>query len=358
MSKFTIEYLKKNQLIIFEGICGSKAYGLDTPQSDTDIRGVYILPEDDFYAFDYPLQIQNESNDIVYYEIKKFLELLSKNNPTMLELLNLPPECVLIETPLFQQIKQTPFLSKLCFQTFAGYAHSQIKKARGLNKKILNPMAEQRKFILDFCYITDNQRSVPLIDWLSRNQLLQEKIGLVKMPNMREVYAVFYDSRGDLGYKGIMQKETANDVALSSVPKTEQSLAYLSFNKDGYTSYCKDYKEYWEWVEKRNDIRYQNTLEHGKNYDAKNMMHTFRLLDMAEEIATKVEIIVRRPNREFLFQIRKGEFEYETLLKMAEERLENIEIVYQNSTLPDAPNELIINNLLVQLRKDFYRKHL
>lgn len=70
--------------------------------------------------------------------------------------------------------------------------------------------------------------------------------------------------------------------------------ALMSFNENAYKQYCKAYKEYWEWVEERNEERYQNTLEHGKNYDAKNMMHTFRLLDMAEEIASEKSILVKK----------------------------------------------------------------
>jgi hypothetical protein len=59
----------------------------------------------------------------------------------------------------------------------------------------------------------------------------------------------------------------------------------MNFNKDSYSIYCREYKEYQEWEKKRNEQRYQSTLSHGKSYDAKNMMHTFRLLNMAEEIA-------------------------------------------------------------------------
>jgi predicted nucleotidyltransferase len=64
----TIEYLKENGLIILECISGSKTYGLDTPSSDTDIKGVFLLPKKDFYGLEYIPQVSNSTNDIVYYE--------------------------------------------------------------------------------------------------------------------------------------------------------------------------------------------------------------------------------------------------------------------------------------------------
>ena len=80
MQRLTIEYIKNNGLLIFESISGSKLYGLDTATSDTDIRGVFILPKNIFYSLEYTGQVNNDTNDIVYYELKKFIELLSKTN--------------------------------------------------------------------------------------------------------------------------------------------------------------------------------------------------------------------------------------------------------------------------------------
>ena len=78
-----IEDLKENGLIILECISGSKAYGLDTPSSDTDIKGVFLLPKKDFYGLEYTAQISNPTNDIVYYELGRYMELLSVNNPNI-----------------------------------------------------------------------------------------------------------------------------------------------------------------------------------------------------------------------------------------------------------------------------------
>ena len=83
-------------------------------------------------------------------------------------------------------------------------------------------------------------------------------------------------------------------------------------------------------------------------------MHTFRLLDMAEEIGRTGEIIVRRPNREFLLKIRAGAFEYADLVVMAEERIAKMDDIYERSNLPETPDLEKINESLVRVRKEFY----
>lgn len=349
----TIVDLKEKNILLFESIAGSRAYGTDLPTSDTDKKGVFILPQKEIYGFNYVPQVSDERNDNVYYEIGRFIDLLVKNNPNMLELLAMPENCILLQHELFQKIKPELFISKLCEKTFAGYAMTQVKKARGLNKKIINPVEKERKSILDFCYVVKGHGSVPLKKWLAENNFKQHNCGLASIPHFRDVYAVFY-SEEKIGFKGIMHKENSNEVSLSSIPKGMEKVGALSFNKDGYKTYCKDYREYWSWVEKRNEERYKNTVSHGKNYDAKNMLHTFRLLDMAEEIAQYGKIIVRRPNRDFLLKIRSGEFDYDELVKWAEDKIDNIKRLFERSDLPERPDTEKANQLLADIREEYY----
>ena len=113
---------RKPDNIIYECIVGSKSYGLDLPTSDTDIKGVYVAKINEFYGFQYEEQINNDTNDITYYEIGKFLSLITKSNPTVLEMLFTSKEHVLKTTDFISSIDPTRFLSKKCKDSFAGYA--------------------------------------------------------------------------------------------------------------------------------------------------------------------------------------------------------------------------------------------
>ena len=350
--------ITRDYQVLLSALSGSHAYGLNTPQSDRDIRGVFILPQKKLYGLHYTEQVADDKNDIIYYELGRFVELLIKNNPNILELLAVSGDCILEKHPILDVLKPEMFLSKLCKYTFAGYAREQIKKAWSLNKKILNPMEERRKGILEFCYVVVAHGSVALPDWLAQKGFRQEDCGLLKIANMHDIYALFHNSQfaDNEQFRGIINIEDGQSVRLSSIPKGQEPLAILHYNKDGYSVYCKQYLEYWDWVKKRNQHRYESTVEHGKNYDAKNMMHTFRLLHMAEEIAREGKINVRRTkDKDFLLEIRKGAFYYQDLVERAEEKLLTIDALFDSSDLQEKPDYDKMQALLVEMRIELYK---
>ncbi|SMF96285.1 Predicted nucleotidyltransferase [Methylomagnum ishizawai] len=340
--------------LLLEAVSGSRAYGLATPESDTDLRGVFILPRREFYGFGYTEQVSNPSQDETYYELKRYAELLCRNNPNLLELLATPPDCLRYRHPLMERFTPELFLSKLCEQSFAGYAQSQIRKARGLNKKIVRPVEPGRKSLLDFCHMAEGQGSVPLVEWLERRSWRQEDCGLAAIPHFRDGYALFHGDGPEQRFRGIVSGAEAQEVSLSSIPKDRVPTGLLHVNKDGYSAYCREYREYWDWVAKRNEARYRGTLEHGKHYDAKNMMHTFRLLHMALEIATEGRVNVRRPDREFLLAIRRGEFDYDDLVRRADDKLAEIHAAYAACPLPAQPDAAAVEAVLVEVREAVY----
>lgn len=349
----TIDFLKKNNLILFECISGSRAYGLATENSDTDIRGVFYLPKNMFYVLEYVPQVSNETNDIVYYELGRFVELLAKNNPNILEMLATPEKHILQKHALMDEIKMEDFLSKLIKDTFVGYAYSQIKKATGLNKKMFDPMAKERKTVLDFCYVLDDARSFNLRDWLKMKSKRFTDFGLTKIPHFKDVYHLF-PSSDEVKYKGIVTHLEVNDVVLSSIEKEAEPIATMIFQKDAYSAYCKKHKEYWDWMEKRNEERYQNNANHKKGYDAKNMMHTIRLLEMALEFLKENKLNIEVSNREELLRIKSGFYTYDEVLAKAENLMKEISQYAEQTSLQEKPNMELVEKLVVNLRLKIY----
>lgn len=396
---------------LFIVVRGSHAYGTNIETSDIDYSGIYVQSTEDILGFNYKEQVNDDKNDIVLYEVRRFLELIRTNNPNILELLNTPEDCILYKDPIFDLILENKdkLITKKCSSSFGGYAITQIKKAKGLNKK-QNWERDKvsKKDLLDFCYVISDGKSIP---WkkFNKSKLYDEKfIGAVSIPNARDTYALYYDKTAYMlhsedidektretykkvlkeagkpmgfGYKGLVKvgeqllsrentnmteeelvqmdkllnknSGVSNQLRLSSVQKGEKSFTTIIYNKDGYSEHCKDYKEYQEWLEKRNVQRYVDVKNHNQQIDGKNMMHCARLLDMCIEIAKGEGINVRRSNKEELLNIRKGNVDLNSLIEQYEKKIVYIEKLFKESNLPDDVDFKLLEDILIKIRKKF-----
>ena len=160
------------------------------------------------------------------------------------------------------------------------------------------------------------------------------------------------------GYSGIVhpdELEKSNEVRLSSIPKGEMPICFMTYNKDAYTCHCRDYKEYKEWEEKRNPVRYESNLGH--NYDAKNVMHCMRLIRMAKELAQgKGFNVARNEDREYLLDIRNHKFEYEDVMAQLEQEKAEMEAAITETTLRDVVDYDWANEVLKRARNIAYNQ--
>lgn len=398
--------------ILYEYVRGSHLYSTNVETSDEDFGGIYIMPNDALLGLglDYQNEIKDATNDKCIWELGRFLELALSSNPTVLEALFVPDDKVVYEHSVIKELRKhrNDFISKKCFAPFGGYAVSQIKKAQGQNKKIHWDMENMtRKTVLDFCYTSHNQGSINIQDWLKKNHLDQRYCGLVNIPNRPGIYGLYYDwaayfhfenidwYRVDFGtegvnrpfnkfltfddamiiqdriknklfygYKGIVEPDDvsrSNTVRLSSIPKGELPICEISYNSNGYASHCKKWKEYEEWRQKRNKARYESNLEGERSdnpdlkYDSKNMMHCFRLMAMAKEIAEGKGVILDRTgiDREFLLDVRNRKYGYSELQEKMLQLKDVMDKAIENSTIKDDIDPKMVNDLLLNARKQF-----
>ena len=359
-----------DHLILMKAIVGSQAYGTSTPESDIDIKGIYLQDPLDVLSFNYKQQIELDK-DTALFEIRRFLELLESSNPTMLELLFTPNDCLLEKHPLFDIVLEhkQEFITKGCANSFMGYAKQQIYKASGLNKK-MNWEKEriERKRPIDFLRVIDNEKTYPLLDYLKKHEMKEEFCGLVKVNNTERNYCLYYDDVADmkdkcdlsnprfeslipLNYKGICNDV---DLLLSEIPsyQIKGGKINLYYNLNGFQEHCKDYNSYQTWLKERNTARYVDVKNHGQQIDGKNMLHCYRLIEMAKEIAIDGTFQVRRNNAEELLKIRKGEVSLQELLDKSNNLIKEVDELFNQSSLPEKIDRKLIDDILRKIRKE------
>ncbi len=114
---------------IYRAVVGSRAQGLATDDSDTDLRGAYLPPASLHWSLaGVPEQLEDDAAQTTLWELEKFLSLAVKANPNVLECLWSP----LVEhtAPPGDELRERRgiFLSRVAHQTFGGYATAQFRK--------------------------------------------------------------------------------------------------------------------------------------------------------------------------------------------------------------------------------------
>lgn len=128
---------------------GSTAYGLNTPESDLDYRGVFVNTDPaKILGLEKLEHVQKqETDDIVYYEVRKFFELLKNGNTGALEILFMDSR---IETSeAFEEIRshRLKFVdTDKMFKSLLGYTQGERRLANGERTGVLG---SKRKAQLD-----------------------------------------------------------------------------------------------------------------------------------------------------------------------------------------------------------------
>jgi uncharacterized protein len=334
----TIEALLEptHRQVLLEAVSGSHAYGTAIERSDEDRRGVIAYPARAYLSLDPPpAQIADARGDQVFYSLKRAIELLIAANPNLIELLFTPADCWRRITPVGQRLidARESFLSLALIDAQINYARTQIKKASGQHKWAFNPQPVEAPAKERFCRIvaTDDWHADPPARPKALNIDLSQ-CAIARLEHARDVFRLYHFGAGAPGV-------FVNDqLQLSSIDKADERARFIGlllYPEDAWRRAVIDHQNYWTWRRERNEARWVKLDSGELDYDAKNLMHTMRLLIQAEGLLRTGTLNVRVAGAEqaLLLNIRRGAFRHGEILAMAHARIETCDALRANSTL-------------------------
>lgn len=335
--------------LIFSCLAGSHAYGMATPASDEDIRGVFVLPEEHLLSpFDQVEQVAGEG-DTVHFELRKYLRLVATQNPNILEMLWLDDDFVLHGTQAWSLVRdrRVDLLSRQVGDTFGNYAISQMKRMKSHNKWINKPQPEDPPQPRQFISVVHDMSMDRRVKRL-RGDLPQHGYQAVLLPND---HFLLFEREGKRWYddSGALVRVKRNEAV--DLQEGRQPLAIIRFMRQEYRSAMENWQHYWHWKRNRNPVR--GALEEEVGYDTKNASHLMRLLLTGRDALRDGFLTVRRPEADFLLDIRRGRYNYDEIIAMSEQARAELEEAKKKSSLPPE----VDRDLLRELAVGVYRAH-
>lgn len=309
------EHLGENTILVTLG--GSHAYGMETPNSDLDVRGIALNSKSEILLRNDFEQVADTPTDTTMYSFNKMVELLTKQNPNTIEQLGTKPEHYLYLSNIGRELldNRKMFLSKICIHSFAGYSQTQLRRMENKAARLAG-QAQNEAYIL---------KSIQNAKYDFKNRYYPHDENDVKL---------YIDKAVQDGY----ETEIFMDVNLKHYPLRDWAGMWNEM-KSIVSSYNK--------IGKRNE----KAISHDKL--GKHMAHLLRLYMMCIDILEKEEIITYRADEhDLLMSIRNGEYldenrqpisEFYDLLNLYEKRFEYAK---ENTSLPDKPDYKRINEFV------------
>lgn len=330
---------------------GSHAYGLNTPTSDIDLKGVAIPPREYFFGFQQRFE-QAESKtpyDTVIYDIRKFFNLAAECNPNIIEVLWADESTFCTLTPLGRRLMDARelFLSRKARFTFSGYANAQLKRIKTHYRWLKNPPIQppsRTEFSLP-------ERTLIPADQLAAAQAaIQKKLDTWNLEDLGGVDPATRIAIQNTIAAQLAEIQLSADDLWRNAARTlghDENFILLLDRERQYTARQREWEQFQSWKANRNPKRAELEARYGM--DTKHAMHLVRLMRMCEEIMITGKVQVKRSDREELLAIRSGAWSYEQLIEWADTMDKSMDTLYKQSKLPHSPNRTKLDTLCVDL---------
>ncbi|WP_186577279.1 DNA polymerase beta superfamily protein [Aquibacillus kalidii] len=294
---------------IYQVITGSTAYGLANKDSDIDEKAFVILPAPFTLTLGHEWETETlHKPDIEYHSLKKAMNLLKAQNPTLLETLFVDDKFIKKQTSIGQTLRDHRhlFLSQTCYYTFGGYAKDQLKR-------IKTNLQHQQK--LNLCSINDSLKQF--------QNNMNDKYGPINTQNV------------------IIKRNDKDNFVELSIPSSIP-LADINQLTNDLTSLLKKDSHH-----KKKETDPQRLFKHA--------MHLVRLLLTGIEVLEAGTLTVYHEQNQLLLRnVRNGDMTWEDIFNLTDNLLDKLEKAKESSSLPEQTDYKKINDLYFYLMSRYY----
>lgn len=297
--------------VIFNGTFGSHLYGLSTPNSDIDQKGVYIPDMRSLVFNKYKDSIERQSIelDTTFYAITKFTRILSKCDTVSFDMLHTPKEFTIVSSPLW--LKMRSYRSDLYCKNMRGILGYIRTQAMKYSHKV-DRFVEMKELL-------------SLISKVKSSDKLADTI----LPEIVKT----------AGFKFINLTPKKGDVLgnIDVCGSRYQLNAQVTYLEDGLKAKIARYGE----------RTLKGSLSGG---DFKSLSHAFRVLLQLDELIETRDLIFPLVKAPEILKVKLGELTQDTVMKMINDLYDVVTVKLENSDLPDESNiknieDCILNHL-------------
>ena len=358
---------------------GSIAYGLDTPESDIDIRGIVMPSVSDLLGVGYLYSKEEKENkrlvfgkegfeqvtdiptDTTIYVLNKIIGLLYKANPNTIEILGGHPDSYTMVSKYGQMLLDNKelFLSKLAYGSFAGYARAQFQRLKNAIGKDSGSNVFQ---------------AINLADSINRMQSHLEREYPEYRRDMIKLYVTDSDGNTitvngtpvDAYDVGVLFNDTITEITVNGKPITDKEVEVrysMHFDKISNSAFAGIFNEVVGAVKEFNKQLGHRNHKKDDYHLNKHAMHLIRLYLMAIDIRERGEInTYREKDRDFLMSIKTGHYHNKEtntftteFFDMVSDFDKRILKAYENTKLPDTPDVNKINKLVYEMNYNYLK---
>ena len=235
--------------IILKTRIGSHCHGTNTPESDEDIRGIFIPPIEYYLGLKEIEQFKGEGKDEEYWNIKKFFRLAIIGNLSALNIIFTREkdilDCDLIGNSIL--VNRQMFISMKVIDSIHGYCTSQLHKMHiGKGTKGHGRTGDRTDLIEKYGYDTKFAYHALMLTFLGIDIL---KTGTYRtyLPDGQQKY-VMSIRRGETKYEDCMKMIAGNLTVMKTLepleripkePDTEKINKFLVSTLEGYYEHVK-----------------------------------------------------------------------------------------------------------------------